>query len=594
MSKAASSPTARLLQTSRLFSLPRPLPAPAYEALTSTGMYRASDTATLPYPTHQALATPASSYSRGDWGLKRPLPAQATRGSGAPCIRVAAQDTSEHITDFGSAADHTQTAAKWRELGVPLLYRPAQRAKAPPVSVFEESGDNTDAGGPVQGRGVGGVPGRGAPMGGEQKPRWKYSGPWIAGLPEGDFQRFTRQVAKRKADFRAFLETHVAEQKLADRRRQAQDQGESLSLAQIAQLRVQLRPDAAELRGVEKALRDAHALDGLSSELTHLITAFFDLPAVAPDSPASTPDVRSSLLRDTLNAITDDASAADAAPPSTHPSAGLSYLRTNAVMDNHPLHGPQAHRAPVLARVVRPRNSAQGTEYVAKLGVAGFIAPDSVSASLNTDRSTRNTALTNSPLLSYDPDAMAHSLDPDLPGGNKMWVHPQHAYVDEHGRVRLTLSRGDREAIAVRSGDVEAIHAARDAATRGMAGARALPGTAGNANFGFSLAGRGGGASSSSAALGQGMPAFAGQQRQQPRGGEVGRGGRDGEGGRAGEGGYSSTTPSYPPAPEPEYRRERRQAVTGFDEELGRRAGQGRMDDESALARIRDLAEGRR
>ncbi|KAI7149897.1 hypothetical protein KC352_g28834, partial [Hortaea werneckii] len=111
MSKASSSPTARLLQSSRLFSLPRPLPQPHIENITSTGVYRASDSATLPYPTHQAIATTASSRSRGDWGLKRALPKKATQDTSTPHIRVSAQDTPEHITDFGSAADHTQTLA---------------------------------------------------------------------------------------------------------------------------------------------------------------------------------------------------------------------------------------------------------------------------------------------------------------------------------------------------------------------------------------------------------------------------------------------------------------------------------------------------
>ena len=195
MSKAASSPTARLLQSSRLFSLPRPLPQPAYEGLTSTGIYRTSDTATLPYPTLQAIATPASSHSRGDWGLKRPLPGKTTKGSSTPYIRISAQDTVEHITDFGSAADHTQTAATWRELGVPVLVKQGRNgARAAPISVFEESADNTEGGLRKDASGK--------EVQGEQRQRWKYRGPWIAGMQEGDFQLVTRQVERRKGEWR--------------------------------------------------------------------------------------------------------------------------------------------------------------------------------------------------------------------------------------------------------------------------------------------------------------------------------------------------------------------------------------------------------
>ncbi len=108
MSKAATSPTARLLQNSRLFSLPRPLPAPPLEGLSSTGLFRASETATTPYPTLQAITTPRSSLSRGDFGLKRALPAKTTRHTSTPHVRIRAQDTYEHVTEFASAADHTQ------------------------------------------------------------------------------------------------------------------------------------------------------------------------------------------------------------------------------------------------------------------------------------------------------------------------------------------------------------------------------------------------------------------------------------------------------------------------------------------------------
>ena len=362
-------------------------------------------------------------------------------------------------------------------------------------------------------------------------------------MQEGDFQLFTRQVERRKGEWREYLSQHIMDKKLKDRRFQAQQQGEAVILS-----REELRPDARELRETEKALRDSHATEGLSSELTELITKFFDLPAVRPKQPSSAPDnVQSKLLRNVTQGIYDDDDLTESAPPSTHPSAGLSYLRSNAVMENHPLHGPQAHPTPFLARVVRPRNSAQGTEYQAKLGLAGFVTQDPVSASLNPGRASTNPS-SLSGVQTYDPDTMAHSLDIDLPGGNKMWVHPQSAYVDENGRIRLTVSRGDREAIAVKNNDVEGIHASRAASTRGMVGGMgALPGTAGNANFGYSLAGRQGFVPPTST----GMPRFTGASSQ--------RGGRG----------------------------QRREEVKGFDEELGRQVG------ESSLARIQALAEGR-
>lgn len=65
-----TAPTAQLLRSSRLFSLPPPLPRPKQEDRRGTGV-ETSDTAITPYPTYQIITTPGSSRSRGDWGLKR-------------------------------------------------------------------------------------------------------------------------------------------------------------------------------------------------------------------------------------------------------------------------------------------------------------------------------------------------------------------------------------------------------------------------------------------------------------------------------------------------------------------------------------------
>ncbi|KAF2774361.1 hypothetical protein EJ03DRAFT_263478 [Teratosphaeria nubilosa] len=503
MSKAATSPTARLLQNSRLFSLPRPLPAPPLETISSTGIYRASDTATLPHPTHQAVATPPSSQFRGDWGLKRPLPARATRSSSAT-IRVRAQDTPEHITDFGSAADHSQTSRKWQEIGVPLLIRQAKRESKPPppVSAFDDSIDNTD---PAV---------TNSPVG--EKSRWKYKGPWVAGMQSGEFDQWLRGFAAKRGrdgvkalvgrskidEWREHLRSYILEKRLAERKREAQDEGEQLGPNQLAELRDSLFPTEAELREYEKKLRDDHVSDNLSSELTALIVSFLDLPSVTPAASLS-PEFLGKIQKPSLRSIVSSiqAEGSDIPPPSTHPSAGLSYIRTIAVMENHPLHGPQAHRAPFLARVVRPRIGSSGTEYQAQLGVGGVVANDPVSGS-HYPRDSPRLAAGDPSMQTYDPEKMSYAIEPDLEGGNKMWVHPQQAFIDEKGRIQLSVIRGDREAVPVRTGNVDHIHEERAASLRTMGSATAglgaafggnatryKPGTQGNANYGYSLSG---------------------------------------------------------------------------------------------------------
>lgn len=468
MSKAAHSPTARLFQSSRLFSLPRPLPQPQLEGITSTGIYRASETATLPYPTHQAIATPASSLYRGDWGLKRPLPSKKTQHTSTPHIRVQAVDTFEHITDFASAADHTQTAAKWAEMGVPMVKREErERTKQTRESVFESYADNTDPRAQaeeVQQQRNRRIIGRQAQVEVKPRQRWKYEGPWIAGMQEGEFSQYlTQKITGRRDEWREFLRKREQERLLQEARDRGRQQGDPLSQEDIARLRVQLLPSDAQLTQREKELRDEHTEDKLRSDLTTLLTDFLDLPQ---ENRVDIPKTSTTALQNKLTNV-----ISDSGPPSTHPAAGLSHLRTNAVMFNHPLHGPQKHRAPVEARVVRPRTSSLGpVERTAKLGVGGIVAEDPNSGT-HTTGGSRNLP---------EADRMAQLLDPDLVGGNKLWVHPETAYIDEKGHIRLSVIRADAEALAVRKGDVESIHLMKAAgggvgAGRNSSGFAAMP-----------------------------------------------------------------------------------------------------------------------
>lgn len=469
MSKAASSPTARLLQSSRLFSLPRPLPPAPLEALTAGGKFRASDTATAPYPTHQAIATTPTSLARGDWGLKRALPAKATRHQTTPHVRIEAQDTPEHITDFASASDHTQTVQKWLEMGVPIVKKQPTRTsysnanRKPPTTVYSAD-DSTDPANP-------------------SASRWKFDSPWIAGMQSGEFETYLEKVVggkKKKAAWKTFLAEAMVEDRLATKRREAQNNGQPLSWAAAEEMRPSLWPTAEEIDKFQKELRDNHAVDNLSSELTRLISSFLDAPGLTSTvvaNPGKTQD-----MFNLLNDLDTDDQFADSAPPSTHPAAGLSHLQTNAIMENHPLYGPQAHRAPVLSRVVRPRSGAGSKEHVAKLGVGGIVTNDPISSNATSGFGPRPGQ------QKYDPDYMANQIDIDLAGGNKMWVHPRTATIDEKGRIRLEVTRANNEAIAVKTGNVQHIHEQRAAADRPMSSPRMpLPGTPGNAKFGFSL-----------------------------------------------------------------------------------------------------------
>lgn len=455
MSKAINSPTGRLLRSSRLFSLPPPLPEPALTAITSSGVLRSSDTATLPYPIRQAITTPQSSRHRGDWGLKRALPQRSTRSS-TPHLRINAIDNLEHITDFDSAADHTQNLAKWQEMNIPMIPRVTRKSvtNVPPVaSVFDDNLDNTafdvdhvdgkeanvnhmDASA-ERARLLRNIP-KTARM------RWKTEGPWVGGMSEDDFQQFLNDSVKKRTSRKEFIEflRHVKME--AKRKEETKNMREHGLDEDVAELEKRSQVDDVELQEYVKHLRDNHS--GLSSELPRLIQEYFDLPPTHTEEQKPTNSTSSTrFLEEELGG----ASLQDG-PPATHPSAGISYLRTNAYLENHPLYNAQMFHTPIEARIVRPRSIFRGDHDGggrALIGVGGFVAGEmKMSAPSGSFRSGQyGTAR----------DHSLERLNPELEGGGKIWVHPLHATVDEKGHVLVEVAYGEDQAIQVKTGEID-------------------------------------------------------------------------------------------------------------------------------------------
>ena len=370
-------------------------------------------------------------------------------------VRITAQDTYEHITDFSSAADHVLTERKFAEMGVPIVKKvgkgKAGQGEEKEVSVFEGWIDNTDPDARLSNdRREGGRNGMAAP---EPKvmQRWKYAGPWISGMQEGEFARWLgRGIEGRKDEWREFVRKKEVDSRIAQAQRQAREQGEPMTQADIRRLRVEMRPTDEQMTEIEKTLRDTHVSDRLSSNLTALIAEFLDLPNIyQPGSSSPVVKTKTDQLQAWANQFAAEANA-EGPPPTTHPSAGLSHLRSNAVMSNHPLYGPQAFPTPIQARVVRARLTSAGqNEHNAKLGAGGFIANDPHSETSSSATANRRAT----PLA--EPDRMTRELDEELEGGNKVWVQAGTAFVDERGRVQVRVQRAEPEALAVRRGGEE-------------------------------------------------------------------------------------------------------------------------------------------
>ncbi|KAI9800873.1 MAG: hypothetical protein M1825_003656 [Sarcosagium campestre] len=422
MSSKASSPTASLLRSSKLFSLPPPLRKPS--PILAVNGVRDSDSATLPYPTHAAIATPPSSLYRGDWGLKRPLPKRSTAKTSTPVIRVEKVDSREHITEFQSAANHVLTLRKWQELNLPISIMGSERmtpirsrsSNRTDRSVFESHLDQTAID---------------ELTGSSNVQRWRFQGPWIAGKSQGEFQRYVqREIRQRKPEFLEYVRRHYAASQAATRRRRAREAGK---LSQES-----IDTDAHKSVSDEEVHEYLKTLRGDMVTLSALIHSFLDLPA----SPTSRGDIGFGSDFRLPDPSFSSSIYAETGPPKTHPSAGLSYLRTNAYVDNHPILGPQMYHAPVEARIIKPRKAASGGGHRALLGVAGVVAEDDVQATFRGYNK-------------HEPLSM-RVVDPDQEGGGKIWVHPSRACIDAQGKIKLTIARvRDPIAVQIQKGELE-------------------------------------------------------------------------------------------------------------------------------------------
>ncbi|KAI1805244.1 mitochondrial ribosomal protein MRP51 [Daldinia bambusicola] len=411
MAGRSVSPGAALLRSSRMFSMPAPIPPSPGDLSSATKHY--SPTSTTPFPTHLTVTTTASSRITGDWGFKRPLPLRTTTKTTYPLARVRQVDSVEQVTDFQSASDHTVTLWKYQEMNLPVTvpisnthdtFSTTKYMK----SVFEEDSDQTA-------------------LDDKQKvemvnKRWKFTGPWLAGMTDGDFKRFLeRKVRNRRADFRAFLKEILAAEMSEKRAQEAQTAGEPVP----PEVSVDEISDDEVTEYLRKLRQDRMTL-------YNLVSRFLDLAPVDLKTELSmlgklAPGTKLELARGSPYGAT--------GPPITHPSAGLSYLRTRNFQENHALYGPQLHHAPVKARVLKPTNF--GTKsFKPSIGVAGFIGSTPIDDTSFNASKQKNLSQFNSAL---------HTLELEKYGGSKLYVQPYMAEVDSAGRILVSIEEANSE-----------------------------------------------------------------------------------------------------------------------------------------------------
>jgi len=445
MTAARLSPAATLLRNSKLFALPPTLSLPPTEV--SSDYVSVSDTATTPYPIRAAIETPTTSLNRGDWGLKRPLPTKTTTKSGTPVIRIQGGiDTREHIADFESAADHVLTLRKWQELNLKINMPGGSRSNrfedtkgvfhsevdhttdsAPPADArgkkvpetwphvspvqreaqmpphlrqaLEELRKARSAESPSEGSIPQEVPSPATPSLETQR-RWRYAGPYLAGMNGMQFEAFLKKVGRKEREaFRAKITTFMATEREERRRADALDAGEP----------VEERTTVPEITDQEvmEYLRELRSNPG---KFGPLITEFFDLA----DGPREMngPDEPWLYGRDTIAAD----SYKQTGPPRTHPSAGLSYIQSKRFSVNDVAIGPRDEQKPVPGRLLKVQFSMNRAQPM--YGMAGVVAapPPVIGTSVRS--------------VTWEP----------VKNGPKAVLTPRRVSISHEGRIDLTAS----------------------------------------------------------------------------------------------------------------------------------------------------------
>ncbi|POS71100.1 hypothetical protein DHEL01_v210505 [Diaporthe helianthi] len=404
------SPGGALLRASRMFSLPQPIPPPPgdYQAATSYN----SETATKAFPTLQTVTSPETFRQRGDWGFKRNLPLRSTARTSTPYLRIKQVDSMEHVTDFASAADHTLSLEKWQEMNIPInlphfiLDSPTMtiaHMDTKPESVFESKYDFTALDSDKK------------KQAGQM--RWKYGGPWLANMTEGDFQKYIKNTVRpRKTEFRQFLRENLARRLTKDNKDHAAEVGGEEAIVAVQEV----QPGDITEEQLTDYLRELR-LDRYG--LYDLVGEFLDLAPIEPPAPDFV-NMLGGIAPGQKRTVDKENPYALHGPPITHPSAGLSYLRTSAYIDNHPAYGPQKHHPPVKGRVFITSNDVARIGKSGTLGVGGFVVG---TKQLDKDHRTSRT----------------HNFDPSAQGGQKLWTQIYSAQINSNGRVLLHAEEAD-------------------------------------------------------------------------------------------------------------------------------------------------------
>jgi len=355
------------------------------------------------------------------------------------------------VADFESAADHVLTLRKFQELNHPLRHaEPNQSSDKRDFSVFRPTHDNTtnlsasapandtpngvwprissdqvsgelparlrdeqtnyeqekkaaQASSPVDPSGaqalMEAVTHPGPPQQRERR-RWRYNGPSLVQMTGLEFDEYLQSLGQKQTEQ---LRSRIRKEIVRDVLVQAREEGK---------MDHAIREDDVSEKQIADYMR---YLRSEPRKFGPILAAMLDLPEGVPGSTINRDSEAWEYGRDTLAAVKE---WQQRGPPRTHPSAGLSYVHTVGHATNHPEYGPQKQVPAVLARAVKQKAKAGGTD--TSYGVAGFIVPRPTDPSMLNKNNEQ-----------YQPQK----------GGVKVPLRPGSAYITELGALRMATFR---------------------------------------------------------------------------------------------------------------------------------------------------------
>lgn len=246
---------------------------------------------------------------------------------------------------------------------------------------------------------------------------YRHSGPWLGGQSEVQFQRYLEQLRQKKPELLSQLRKQYSQRLAIQRRKVAQDKGELGDESNQEPVKVTDEQFQAWLKTLRSDKRKAGA------EMTRLL----DLHSLSAQLPLEM--IGSKDYYQASATRLSSGQYANSGPPRTHPSAGLAYSRSGALLYNHPSYGPQEYERPVEARCLGSKTRKRRTRRRAVLGVGGMVLEDGTDG---TDDHLRG--------LEY--------LDPTIPGGGRVYVSPQRASISANGTINLETIRAEKNVLA--------------------------------------------------------------------------------------------------------------------------------------------------